>query len=136
MYKLLVIEDNLISQKTLSFYLQKYGEVISASGGNDGFNQFLKAYKDKEPFDVICLDINMPDKDGITVLNEIRNFEESEGFSLADSCKIFMVTSYDQMDIIIGSFKKLCNGYLTKPLKMEALDEAFIKEGIIINKGD
>ncbi|MGL1900647.1 MAG: response regulator [Fibrobacterales bacterium] len=136
MYKLLVIEDNLISQKTLSHYLNKYGEVYSAPGGVDGYNQFINAYTSKKPFDIICLDINMPDKDGITVLNEIRNFEESEGLLLEKSCKIFMVTSYDQMDIIMGSFKNLCNGYLTKPLKMEALDEAFAKEGISINNGD
>ncbi|MBW8003883.1 MAG: response regulator [Planctomycetes bacterium] len=66
MIRLLFIDDDPGVQKTLKMVLSESYQVISAFTGNAGLN----ALKEMDP-DVVLLDINLPDKDGLDVLEEI-----------------------------------------------------------------
>lgn len=66
--KVLLVEDDIISRKLTEFILEKHGiTVISASNGLEA----LEAYK-REGFDLVLMDISMPDLDGYSVTAMIR----------------------------------------------------------------
>lgn len=66
--------------------------------------------------DILVLDINMPEKDGIEVLKEFAK----KGFP----CKIIILSSYDDLRIIKEVMKLGCSSYLTKKCAGENIVEA------------
>jgi CheY-like chemotaxis protein len=69
---ILLAEDDEIIEKMTTFYLKRYGhEVDNAKNGNEAVNRF----KSKE-YDLILMDVQMPEMDGIQALKEIRRIEK------------------------------------------------------------
>jgi two-component system, sensor histidine kinase and response regulator len=69
--QVLVVEDNRINQIVAGRLIQRYGgEVVMASDGREAVNVL-----DSRPFDVVFMDIQMPEMDGIEVTKEIRRRE-------------------------------------------------------------
>ena len=67
--KLLIVDDSTMLRDMLTYALNEggYTDVVEAVDGVDGLN------KAKETtFDLIITDINMPNMDGITLVNELR----------------------------------------------------------------
>ncbi|MBU7570358.1 MAG: response regulator transcription factor, partial [Flavobacterium sp.] len=71
---------------------------------------------EKSKADVLVMDINMPIKDGIEVLREFA----TKGFS----CKVIILSSYDDVKIIKEVLKLGANGYLSKQSAGENIIEA------------
>ena len=71
-YSILIIEDNLLNQKIISFWLSKsrYNFLFAASG-----EEALEIFKNKW-FDVVLMDIMLPGKDGLETTHLIREFSE------------------------------------------------------------
>ncbi len=80
MIRLLFIDDDPGAQKTLKMVLAESCQVISAFTGNAGLN----ALKEMDP-DVVLLDINLPDIDGLSVLEEMM--------ALNDHSLVIMLTA-------------------------------------------
>lgn len=71
----LVIDDSADTREFLSLLLQKNEfEVVTASDGDDG----LSTFKKHRPH-VIITDIFMPNKEGLELINEIRNIDDEVG---------------------------------------------------------
>ena len=87
-------------------------KVHSANEGKKGL-QILQ----KEPIDLILLDINMPVLDGITILEGIR--EDSSLSHVA----ILMVTANEDVSMALKCLKKGACGYITKPYSMEQMHQ-------------
>ena len=71
-------------------------------------------------YDLICLDIMMPDMDGQQALKEIRALEEADG---RVGAKVLMTTSLQDKRNVITAFREQCDGYLIKPVKKTKLVE-------------
>ncbi len=113
MKTILIIEDNDDNMKLICFILEKNGySTIRAVTGRDGINMALK---DKP--DLVLLDIQLPDMNGIEVLKAIRN-SEADG-----SLPIIAVTSFamsgDRQHLLSAG----CNGYIEKPINPETIIE-------------
>lgn len=68
MAKILVVDDSASIRNMVSFTLQQQSyEIVEAVDGQDGLE---KSQKDK--FDLVITDVNMPVMDGITLCNELR----------------------------------------------------------------
>ena len=73
MAKILVIDDDVSIRETLKLYLAEEGyEVFTAATGTEGLNQFVENVPD-----VTILDIRLPDVDGFTILEELREEDEN-----------------------------------------------------------
>lgn len=73
MAKVLIIEDDQEVRELLDIFLSKNGFiVIPTSGGKGGIDLARQHHPD-----LVLLDANLPDLDGIDVLKEIRNFDKS-----------------------------------------------------------
>ncbi|MCX7634396.1 MAG: sigma-54 dependent transcriptional regulator [Syntrophales bacterium] len=115
MAKILVIDDDRSIAESLDLYLTEEGHtVFTALTGTDGLNAYVKHNPD-----VVILDIRLPDIDGFTVLEDLR--EEDENI------KVIMITAFHDMDSTIKAMKFGAFDYIHKPINIEELDMAIGK---------
>jgi two-component system, chemotaxis family, chemotaxis protein CheY len=119
--KILIVDDDFASRLLLQAVLSRYGECHIAVNGREAVAAFRAAARENAGYDLICLDIMMPDVDGSTALKEIRALEEAQGVSSSSGVKIIMTTALDDMKTMAGSFHELCDAYVTKPVNTAQL---------------
>ncbi len=107
--RILVVDDELIVRESLIGWLMKSGyEVAGADGGICA----LEMLTDRE-YDLVFLDIKMPDMDGLRVLHEIKeNYPHS---------MVVMITAYGSVHSAVEAMKRGANDYLMKPFEPEDL---------------
>ncbi|HOE69433.1 MAG TPA: sigma-54 dependent transcriptional regulator [Candidatus Omnitrophota bacterium] len=107
---ILLVEDDSNSRKGLTQFLQALDyDVITAANGREGFDLF----KEENP-DLVIADIRMPEMDGVTLLEKIR--EEKP------SAKVILLTAYGSVEDAVKAMKKGAFYYLTKPVNLEELE--------------
>lgn len=116
---ILVVDDEIEITKALNLRLTKLGyQVICANTGKEAVKAFLEAFYG-QPFDVILLDIGLPDVNGCDVLKTIRQEEEIRGLNYDDGVKIIMQTGFKTS--WIEAFNGGCDDYIIKPYSFEDL---------------
>ncbi len=128
----LIVEDEFTSRMQLQYFLAVYGKCDIAVNGTEAVEAFKLATDAKNPYDLICLDIGLPGKDGHQALKEIRDMEMQIGKSRSNSAKIFMTTAMGDMKTIIKSYHELCDEYMKKPIDKETLDEMLKKHKLVV----
>jgi len=121
--RILIAEDDMTSRKFLSKVLSKYGECDLVIDGMEALDAYLISVKDKEPYDVICLDIMMPRVDGIKVLKAIRDFEKQRGRLPESTVKIIMITALVDDEYAKTALELGCTAYVSKPIDIDKLTE-------------
>ena len=74
-----------------------------------------------EPYDLVCLDIMMPEMDGHQALKMIRKLEEDNGVSEEDRVKIVMTTALSETRHVTKAFENGCTAYAGKPINQDKL---------------
>ncbi len=121
--KSLIVEDDFASRILMQNFLLPHGESHVAINGKEAITAFSLAINSQEPYQLICLDIMMPEMDGQTALREIRAIESSKGIMLGDGAKIIMTTALSDIDNKINAINEFCDGYLVKPIDRSKLLE-------------
>jgi len=119
--KSLVVEDDIISRTVLQEMLNSFGTVNSVENGNDALAAVEKALIENDYYQLICLDIMMPEMDGQTTLRNIRTLEEKHTIPASSSAKIIMTSALNDFTSIRKSYADLCDGYLIKPIDKNRL---------------
>ena len=112
-YNVLVADDSSFMRTLLSKMFKNtpgVGEIRQAENGYEA----LKMYKKKRP-DLITLDIDMPEMNGLDVARKIKSFDPK--------AKIAMVTSSDKTNHREDSEKIGTCGYITKPFERSKIQE-------------
>jgi two-component system chemotaxis response regulator CheY len=112
----LIVEDDFTSRLLLQAFLSRYGECHIAVNGKEALTAFRAAQESGQKYDLICMDIMMPEMDGQTAVKEIRALEEAGGTLSTQGVKIIMTTALDDVKNVVQSFKSLCDAYLFKPI--------------------
>jgi DNA-binding NtrC family response regulator len=100
---ILVIDDELEIRESLEQLLKLEGyEVDCASTGNEG----LKRIEDGI-FDLVLLDINLPDRNGLDVLQYVKRDSPELG--------VIMITAYDSSQMAFQASRQGAESYITKP---------------------
>jgi two-component system, chemotaxis family, chemotaxis protein CheY len=117
--KCLIVEDDVSSRLLLEKLLEPYGSCQTAENGVQALQAVSAALEAGEPYDLICLDIMMPEMDGQTALKEIRSLERSKGRGVTadDSAKVFMTTALTDRQNILTACDEQADGYLFKPIQ-------------------
>ncbi len=118
--RILVAEDDFIARKVLCRFLEKYGEIDITENGKEALNLFRDGLQKGPIYNLVCLDIMMPQLNGHETLRAMR---EAEDLVTPDNppCKIIMTTALDDSENILKSFDNQCNGYITKPYSFDKL---------------
>ncbi len=128
--KSLVVEDEFLNRKVLSLLLDPYGTVDVAVSGAEAREAFRLALEEGAPYDLICLDIGLPDVDGQQLLREIREVEEARGILPHKAARIFMVTSQGDIENVRRAFANECDGYLVKPVDRDSFEAQLREVGL------
>jgi two-component system cell cycle response regulator len=103
--RLLVVDDDPINRRLLASYLKREGhEVATANDGAQGW-ELVRA----EPFDVVLLDVLMPELDGYEVLERIRADADLQ------KLPVIMISSVEETDSIVRCIELGADDYLPKP---------------------
>ena len=107
-YKILIIDDDAELLKMLrSFFEIKKYEVITAVNGTEGLNKL------KLQPDIILLDVNMPEIDGIEVCRRIRD---------KIACPVLFLTARVEEQDIVNGLSSGGDDYILKPFSLKELD--------------
>lgn len=108
MKKVLLIDDEERMLELLELYLKPYSYICrKALGANEGLK-----YIKEEKFDIILLDVMMPEMNGWEVCKKIREYSD---------IPIIMVTAREQKEDIVKGLKLGADDYITKPFDEEEL---------------
>lgn len=112
--KILVAEDDFVCQLLMREYLHGVGTPEIVSTGRMALDAATAALASGQPYDLICLDVMMPEMDGQAVLRAIREAEAAQAAG-AGRAKILMTTALADQQMIVQAFQAQCDGYLVKP---------------------
>jgi two-component system chemotaxis response regulator CheY len=126
----LIVEDDFTARKLMQIYLSELGECSVAVNGREALTAFTEALDANEPYDLIALDIMMPEMDGREALIRIRGTEKQRGITGLSGVKIIMTTAKGQSEDIFGSFSDGCEAYLVKPVRKDDLFAEIAKLGL------
>lgn len=129
--KALVVEDDFTNRLLLQACLAPYGECHIAVNGKEAVEAFRAAGSDGSGYDLICMDILMPEMNGDEALRAIRGIEEATGVLPRDSAKIIMTTVIDDLKQVRASFEGLCDAYLLKPIDRAKLIKELQRLGVV-----
>jgi len=107
----------------LQEFLKSYGPSHIAVNGNEAVEAVRLALEASERYDLICLDIMMPELDGQAALMQIRDLEKAKGIWSSSGSKVVMTTALGDMKNVARAFEGFADAYLTKPIdKTKLLD--------------
>jgi len=115
--RILIVEDDFASRIVLQKFLAPFGQCDITINGLEAVQAFQLALDEGNPYNLICLDIMMPEMNGQEALKEIRKIEETRDIFSKDQVKIIMMTALDTpKDVIEAYYKGGCSSYLVKPI--------------------
>jgi two-component system chemotaxis response regulator CheY len=117
----LIVEDDFTSRLLLQTFLLSYGDCHIAVNGKEAVAAFRSSQDSGKRYDLICMDIMLPEMDGQAAIREIRSMEEAGGTLSSNGVKIIMTTAVDDVKSVVKSFSSLCDAYLFKPIDTRKL---------------
>lgn len=108
MIKILLVEDNREISDNIVKYFKKEMEIQSVFQGDEALS-YLKA----SHYDIVILDLMLPEVDGMTILNHISKRALNTG--------VIVLTAKEELGDKLKAFNLGANDYLTKPFFLEEL---------------
>lgn len=122
--KILAVDDTLMYREMLKQLLASHGEVHEAEDGELAVAAFVQAHEAGEPFDLVFMDVLMPNMDGHQAAQAMRKQEVVRGILSEHEVPIVMLTTMDEPKRIMQAyFRDGCSQYVNKPMTQEKLDE-------------
>lgn len=107
---ILVVDDVAVNREILKRRLVRRGFAITEAGGGREALEII----DREPVDLVLLDIMMPDVDGLEVVRTVRRSRSTE------ELPIIMVSARSFSEDVTQCLELGANDYVTKPVDFEA----------------
>ena len=118
--KLLYVEDNENTRiSTIPLFKRFFDDIVIATDGKEGLNKFNEFNPD-----IIFTDINMPNIDGLQMIDKINNSTNKKIF-------IIVFSAHGESNYLINAIKSGVDGYLIKPVELEQFIEELYR---VINK--
>jgi CheY-like chemotaxis protein len=114
--KILLAEDNLVNQKLAILLLERHDHRVTVV--DDG-QKVLDAFE-REPFDLILMDVQMPVMDGFTAVREIRSREATRGGRVP----IIAMTAHAMKGDRERCLQAGMDGYVSKPIQADKFHDA------------
>src|SRR4030042_2175381 len=110
--KVLIADDEKIVRESLTDWLTDKGyQVVTAADGNEAMKILSKA----EGLGVVVLDVRMPGKDGLSILEETKK--------QYPALKYIIISGYPSVDVMTRGIRLGAIGFLVKPFDPEELEK-------------
>lgn len=109
--RLLVVDDNKVNRLLLGRGLEGQGHTVAfAENGREALNMMHD-----QPYDLVLLDVLMPELDGFQVLEQLTHDSE------LSNIPVIMVSAMDELDNVVKCIEMGAEDYLTKPINLVLL---------------
>lgn len=129
--RILIAEDDYVSRKFMLKFLSQYGDCDVTVDGMEAIEAFLMALDEKKYYDLVCLDIMMPQIDGLKALKTIRKLEIERNVPEEKRVKIIMTTALNATDEVFDSFDSGSEAYSVKPIDTDKFLDVLVKLNLI-----
>jgi DNA-binding response OmpR family regulator len=99
---ILVVDDDEMFQSLLGFVLDKAGHRVAIAGSAAQMQSLM----DAEPFDLVLLDLGLPDQDGLAVLRQLR---------AASGVPVIVITGNTDRELLLTALELGADDYVNKP---------------------
>lgn len=130
---ILIAEDDYVSRRFMTKFMSQFGECDVTVDGMEAIEVFMMSLDEGKYYDLICLDIMMPEVDGIKALKTIRKLEVQRGVPQEKRAKIIMTTALNATEEIFDSFDSGSEAYSVKPIDTDKLIDVMIRLGLNIS---
>ncbi|MFH1998771.1 MAG: hybrid sensor histidine kinase/response regulator [Planctomycetota bacterium] len=107
--RILVVDDELVSRAKLQVIMQTMAECDSAASGQQAIRAVEESRQNGTPFDLICLDVNMPEMDGYEVCRRLKADPQ------ARDIPIIFITAEEETERETKGFELGAADYIRKP---------------------
>lgn len=116
----LYIEDNNdVRKQTLKMLKVFFTNIEAATNGEEGLELFIQNNKyESSSFDLIITDIEMPVKDGISMINSVRQID--------NKIPILIFSAHSNTDYFLKTIDAGIDGYILKPYNIEQISNALM----------
>jgi len=118
MHKILIVDDNFENRQLLAEILREVAVCDFAATGKEAIEAYNLSLQ-KDNYSLILLDIELPEVNGLDILERIRASEKQAGIALGDGIPIIIVTAYEKR--FLEAFDKGCDDYILKPIDTTVL---------------
>ncbi len=137
MLKTLVVDDSKYQRYIIELALTEYCKCEQAADGDEAVILFERALQKDSPYNLVVLDILMPNMDGHKTLRRMNNLQKQYGLSEERCCKVVMLSSLDDpKNMMRAQFEEGAHAYITKPFEDEVLIETLRNLDLIDNPLD
>ena len=131
MARCLIVDDDELGRELLVQYMEGVAECEMAENGLDAVEKFRTAFEGGNPYDVIILDIVMPEMDGHEAAKEIRQIEKEWGVTANKGVNIIVLSSLSTPNDVIQAYVSAQSAaHLVKPVHPDKLLATLSKLGI------
>ena len=132
MLRCLIVEDDELSRELLALQMESYAHCDQAENGRECVEYFSAALAAGQPYDLILLDIVMPEMDGLEAAKAIRICEEQHGITIDQGVQIVVLSSLSTpQDVIQAYVAAQSAAHLVKPVQPEKLVKTLRKLELI-----
>lgn len=107
--RILVVDDERLMRDLMVMSLQRLGYAVSAVADGATALQMLE----REYFDLVMLDVVMPQMDGFTLLSQLRSFSD---------VPVVMLTAMNRQEDIVRGFELGADNYIAKPFNFKEVE--------------
>ena len=127
---ILVIEDDSTTHELIKTILSAYNDVVIEETGMAGIERFTDAMINFTYFDVVMVDLGLPDIDGTYTLKLLKRFEKVKAINSSNQAKIIAMTATADENKVKECLMSGCSGFIIKPVTKENLNKALSPYGV------
>jgi two-component system, chemotaxis family, chemotaxis protein CheY len=129
--KCLIIDDDEFNRDYVKTLLGDTAECDEACNGREAVTKFASGMESDNPYDLVILDIMMPDISGHETARSMRAIEKEQGVEVGKRVNIVMLTALNSPQDAMESFCSAQSAaYLVKPVSKEKMSGVISKLGL------
>ncbi len=130
--RVLIVDDDYYCRSMLHDMLRPIAECDIAVNGEEAVFAFKQALDSKNPYDLVCLDLVMPELDGHQTLKEMRSMERESGVHPMSEAKVIVTTVLDDdKETNDAFFLGGATSYMVKPIDEKKLMQELDSLGLL-----
>jgi two-component system chemotaxis response regulator CheY len=115
--RILIVDDDRQSRLLMRRFLDDMGRCEEEENGKSAVGAFVRALAEGEPYGLVCMDIVMPDMDGVQTVRLMREIERRWDVQPGGEARVLMATAKDDVKSVSQAFFHGCaTDYAVKPL--------------------
>lgn len=119
--KILILEDDKLTLMLLTQIFARNYKISSYERGNEAWEEWLRASHAGEPYNVIILDLMIPDLSGFEVLKLIRDWENANNVDPKHRARVFVNSALDDKQSVEQASQYQADGYFFKPYSIDKI---------------